>query len=71
MHKEGSVYRVSPGPGNTWRVSSDGGSTIASFNEKSAAVRFALVLARGQEGWQPPAIGASVGSGRQSPTRFA
>jgi hypothetical protein len=70
MHKEASVYRVSPGPGNTWRVSSDGGGTIASFNEKSAAVRFALALARGQGGWQPPALGACVGSDRHSPTRL-
>jgi hypothetical protein len=71
MHKEGSVYRVAPGPGNTWRVSSDGGSPIASFNEKSAAVRFALALARGQGGWQPPTFGASAGSDRHFPTRLA
>jgi len=68
-HKEGTVYRVTPGPANTWRVSTDTGSTIASFNEKSAAVRFALTVARGEGVWRPPATGASVGSERQAPRR--
>jgi hypothetical protein len=69
-HKEGTVYRVAPGPANTWRVSLDTGTTIASFNEKSAAVRFALTLARGEAGWQLPASGASAGpGGRPVPTR--
>ncbi|HXS27952.1 MAG TPA: hypothetical protein VN730_09830 [Steroidobacteraceae bacterium] len=69
-HKEGTVYRVSPGPANTWRVSTDSGSAIASFNEKSAAVRFALSLARGEAGWQMPAPGVSVRSARPVPPRL-
>lgn len=68
-HKEGTVYRVSPGPASTWKVSTDAGTTIASFNEKSAAVRFALTLARGEGIWQPAVTGASVRSGRYAPTR--
>lgn len=68
-HKDGTVYRVTPGPASTWRVSTDRGSTIASFNEKSAAVRFALTLARGEGVWQPSVTGDSVGSDRHVPTR--
>lgn len=68
-HKEGTVYRVSPGPASTWRVSTDSGSTVASFNEKSAAVRFALTLARGEGVWQPAMTSASIGSSRHVPTR--
>ncbi|MGH8220250.1 MAG: hypothetical protein ACREUT_17050 [Steroidobacteraceae bacterium] len=60
------MYRVSPGPASTWRVSIDAGSTIASFSEKSAAVRFALTLARGEGGWQTPTLGA--GSARHALT---
>ena len=68
-HKEGTVYRVSPGPASTWRVSTDAGSTIASFNEKSAAVRFALALARGEGVWQASVTGVSVGAGRHVSAR--
>ncbi len=67
-HKEATVYRVSPGPANTWRVSIDSGGAIASFEEKSAAVRFALTLARGETGWQPPAPGAPADTIRRIPT---
>lgn len=67
-HKEGTVYRVGPGPASTWRVSTDSGSTIASFNEKSAAVSFALTLARGDGVW-PSVTGARAGSDRRVATR--
>ncbi len=56
---EATVYRVSPGPADTWRVSIGAEGAIASFNDKSAAVRFALSLAHGEARWHPPAAPAS------------
>lgn len=66
---EATVYRVSPGPADTWRVSVGAAGAIASFNEKSAAVRYALSLAHGEAGWRQLAA-ASDRSGRRFPTRF-
>lgn len=57
-HTDATVYRVTPGPASTWRVSVEGAGAIASFNEKSAAVRYALSLARGESVWQPLAAAA-------------
>lgn len=68
---EAAVYRVSPGPANTWRVSVGAQGAIATFNEKSAAVRYALSLARGETGWQRPAAVTPGRPGRRIPTGFA
>lgn len=69
---DATVYRVSPGPKNTWRVSVGAAGAIATFDGKSAAVRYALSLARGEVHWHLPA-GASPpgGSSRHLPTRLA
>lgn len=58
--KGSHVYRVSPGPVNTWRVSIDPAREIASFNDKSAALDYAMHLARGEVSWQPPAAADSA-----------
>jgi hypothetical protein len=55
---ESAVYRVSPGPLNTWRVYVDPAHEIASFNDRSAAVRYAMRLARHHVIWQPVAAAA-------------
>ncbi|HTT01373.1 MAG TPA: hypothetical protein VMG11_04730 [Steroidobacteraceae bacterium] len=47
--KETLVYRVCAGAGNTWNVFADSRrESIASFHDKSEAVRHALRLARGR-----------------------
>ncbi len=60
---ESEVYRVSPGPVNTWRVYVDPAREIASFNDRSSAVGYAMRLARSSLTWQPLAVSA-VGSSR-------
>lgn len=50
---ESAVYRVSPGPLNTWRVYVDPAHEIASFDDRSSAVRYAMRLARNHVIWQP------------------
>ncbi len=54
--KEAKVYRVAPGPVNTWRIyAGPRRQPVASFDDKSTAVRYALRLARGELSWSPPA----------------
>jgi hypothetical protein len=65
------VCRVSPGPANTWRVSVDTVGAIASFDHKSAAIRYALSVARGESSWQTLAASAASASRRRPPTGFA
>lgn len=68
---EATIYRVTPGPADTWRVSVGAAGAIASFNEKSAAVRYALSLARGEADWHRLAAASAPGrSGRRVPTGF-
>jgi hypothetical protein len=50
--KHAVVYRICPGAENTWCVYADAFTQpVACFNEKSAAVRHALGLARGRTRW--------------------
>jgi hypothetical protein len=58
--RDATVYRVSPGPVNTWRIyAGPNCEPVASFGDKSAAVRYAMRLARGEVNWpslaSPPA----------------
>jgi hypothetical protein len=62
-----TVYRVAPGAANTWNVFADPArEPIARFDEKSAAVRYAMRLARGKAQW-PSLLGATGASGRTAP----
>lgn len=51
--REATVYRVCAGPASTWNVFADAEpEPVAAFHEKSAAVRYAMGLARGRVSWQ-------------------
>ncbi len=56
---ESEVYRVSPGPVNTWRVYVDPAREIASFGDRGTAVGYAIRLARGEVSWQSLAASAA------------
>jgi hypothetical protein len=59
-----TIYRVSPGPVNTWRIYAGAtGEPVASFGDKSTAVRYAMRLARGQVSW--PALASPLAEGAQ------
>jgi len=50
-----TIYRVSQGPVNTWAIyAGPAREPVASFGDKSAAVRYAMRLARGELSWAPP-----------------
>ena len=50
---EATVYRVCAGPASTWNVFADAANEpVAAFHEKSAAVRYAMDLARGRVSWR-------------------
>jgi hypothetical protein len=52
--REATVYRVAPGPVDTWRIyAGRGREPVASFRDKSTAVRYAMRLARGEPSWSP------------------
>ncbi len=61
---QSEVYRVAPGPVNTWRVYVDPAREIASFNDRSAAVGYAMRLARGEVSWQPLAAASAAATMR-------
>jgi len=63
-----TVYRVAPGAANSWNVFDDPGARepIARFDQKSAAVRYAMRLARGKAQW-PSLLGATGASSRTVP----
>ena len=68
--KEVTVYRVAPGPVNAWSVyAGPGREPVASFGDKSSAVRYAMCLARGELSWSPPpsALAGSRTASRTSP----
>jgi hypothetical protein len=73
--KEPTVYRVLPGPVNTWGVyTGPSREAVASFPDKSTAVRYAMRLARGELTWSPPpaaaaAAAAAAGASAQTPQR--
>jgi hypothetical protein len=56
--REATVYRVAPGPMNTWLIyAGRDRAPVASFRDKSTAVRHAMRLARGELSWSPPPNG--------------
>ncbi len=62
--RDATIYRVCAGPASTWNVFADTDrEPVANFHDKSAAVRYAMSLARGRVGWQ-----ALPGSGANSAT---
>ena len=64
---EATIYRVSQGPVNTWLVHAGSArEPVASFGDKSAAVRYAMRLARGEVSWSPPPS-AFAGSQTRTP----
>ena len=51
--REATVYRVCAGPACTWNVFADAANEpVAAFHDKSAAVRYAMGLARGKVSWR-------------------
>ncbi len=49
---ETRIYRVCAGPASTWAVFSESArEPVASFRDKSAAVRYAMDLARRRTSW--------------------
>ncbi len=65
--RSATVYRVVPGAANTWNVFAEPGrEPIACFDDKSAAVRYAMRLARGKAHW-PSLLGAHPKPGAQQP----
>jgi hypothetical protein len=51
--KETTVYRVCAGSASTWNVFAEPGERpVASFPDKSAAVSYAMRLARGKVSWR-------------------
>lgn len=58
---ESAIYRIAPGPVNTWRVYVDPAREIASFSDRGAAVDYAMRLARGDVSWQPLAAASAAG----------
>jgi hypothetical protein len=51
--REATVYRVCAGPASTWNVFADAANEpVAAFHDKSAAVRYAMGLARGRVSWR-------------------
>lgn len=62
--REATMFRVAPGPVNTWRIyAGPGGEPVASFDDKSTAVRYAMRLARREVTW-PPLAAQAIGSVR-------
>jgi len=48
-----AVYRICAGNGKTWNVFQDSSAQpLASFDDKNAAVTYAMCLARGKVSWQ-------------------
>ncbi|HUN77010.1 MAG TPA: hypothetical protein VMU40_21045 [Steroidobacteraceae bacterium] len=55
---------------NTWRIyAGPGGESVASFGDKSTAVRYAMRLARGEVTWPSLATSASGSGGLGGTTR--
>jgi hypothetical protein len=52
-NQETAVYRICAGEKNTWNVFQDSHARpLASFEDKSAALTYAMCLARGKVSWQ-------------------
>ena len=50
--KEANVYRVRAGSANRWHVYQDEtADPVASFDDKAAALNYAMCLARGRVAW--------------------
>lgn len=53
VHEGAAVFRICAGTQNTWEVFQGGNPRpLASFEDKNAALTYALCLARGKVSWQ-------------------